>query len=254
LHKPHLPWAVPRKYYDMFPLDSIKLPPHRADDLDDVPPTGVKMAKASGDHKTILESNRWKTAIQSYLATIAYTDMNIGRLLDALEKSPHRDNTIIVFWGDHGWHLGEKSHWRKFALWEEAVRAPLIWVAPGVTKRGTICERPVDFMSIYPTLCDLTGISLPKHVEGASIKTLLADPKATWKTPALCTFGFQNHTVRTEQWRYIRYADGGEELYDHRKDPYEWTNLASKAEFAKVRADLEKSFPEKNVRPMKASK
>ena len=155
LHKPHLPWVVPRKYYDLFPLDSIELPPHKKDDLADVPATGVRMAKPGGDHKTILESKRWKAAIQSYLASIAYTDMNIGRLLDALEKSPHRDNTIIVFWGDHGWHLGEKEHWRKFSLWEESARSPFIWVAPGVTKPGTISERPVDFMSIYPTLCEL---------------------------------------------------------------------------------------------------
>jgi arylsulfatase A-like enzyme len=253
LHKPHLPWAVPRKYYDMFPLESIQLPPYRADDLNDVPPAGVRMAKPQGDQKTIVESGRWKAAVQSYLATIAYTDMNVGRLLDAFEKSAYRDNTIIVFWGDHGWHLGEKSHWRKFALWEEAVRAPLIWSVPGVTKGGTICERPVDFMSVYPTLCELTGITVPKHVEAISIKPLLANPKAEWKTPTLCTFGYQNHTVRTEQWRYIRYADGGEELYDHAKDQYEWTNLASKVEFKSVKTELAKSLPKTNAPAKKSS-
>ena len=246
LHKPHLPWVVPRKYYDMFPLDSIDLPPHRDDDLSDVPPSGVRMAHAA-EHQEILKENRWKAAIQSYLACVAYTDMNIGRLLDALEKSPYRDNTIIVFWGDHGWHLGEKQHWRKFALWEEAVRAPLIWRVPGVTKPGTTCDRTVDFMSIYPTLCELAGIPVPSHVEGKSIKTLLADPKAPWTTPGLCTFGFQNHSVRSEQWRYIRYANGDEELYDHTKDPYEWSNLAKKVEFNSVKADLAKTFPQTNV-------
>ena len=246
LHKPHLPWVVPRKYYDLFPLDKIELPPYQKNDLTDIPSTGVRMAKPEGDHKQILESGRWKAAIQSYLASIAYTDMNIGRLLDALERSPQRDNTIIVFWGDHGWHLGEKDHWRKFSLWEESARAPLIWVAPGVTKAGTISERPVDFMSIYPTLCELAGIPLPKHVEGVSIKLLLQNPKADWKTPALTTFGFQNHTVRTEQWRYIRYANGGEELYDHRNDPYEWTNLASRAEMKSIKTELAKSFPQTN--------
>ena len=248
LHKPHLPWAVPRKYYELFPVEKIKLPPHREDDLSDVPPAGVRMAKPGGDHKEILESGRWKAAIQSYLATIAYTDMNVGRLLDALEKSAYRENTIIVFWGDHGWHLGEKSHWRKFALWEEAVRAPFIWVVPGMTKAGTICDRPVDFMSIYPTLCELAGISVPKHVEGASIKPLLADANASWNTPTLCTFGYQNHSVRNAQWRYIRYADGSEELYDHTKDPYEWTNLATRVEFKNVRTELATSLPKTNVR------
>jgi arylsulfatase A-like enzyme len=173
--------------------------------------------------------------------------MNVGRLLDAFSKSRYAKNTIICFWGDHGWHLGEKHHWRKFALWEEATRAPLVWVVPGLTKPGTVCQRTVDFMSIYPTLCELAGIPRPGHVEGVSIRPLLADPEASWSTPALCTFGYQNHTVRTEQWRYIRYADSGEELYDERKDPYEWTNLAgTSAEYETVQAELAKSFPTVN--------
>ncbi len=252
LHKPHLPWVVPKKYYDLFPLESIQLPPHIENDLKDVPPTGVRMAKTS-EHKEIVKTDRWKAAVQSYLAAIAYTDMNIGRLLDALEKSAYRENTIIVFWGDHGWHLGEKEHWRKFALWEEAVRAPFIWRVPGMTKPGTICDRTVDFMSIYPTLCELAGIPVPKHVEGKSIKPLLADPKASWTTPGVCTWGYQNHSSRSEQFRYIRYANGDEELYDHTKDPYEWTNLASKVEFNSVKQDLAKWFPTTNV-PMKKEK
>ena len=116
LHKPHLPFAVPRKYYDMFPLQTIQLPPYKKDDLADIPPAGVRMANPGGDHARFLKEGRWKAAIQSYLATVAYTDMNIGRLLDALDQSPHRDNTIVVLWGDHGWSFGEKDHWRKFAL------------------------------------------------------------------------------------------------------------------------------------------
>ena len=159
---------------------------------------------------------------------------------------PARDNTVIVFWCDHGWHLGEKDHWRKFALWEEATRSPLIWVVPGVTKPGGVCDRPVDFMSIYPTLCDVSGVRLPKHVEGANIRSLLTNPKAEWTLPAITTHGFQNHAVRTEQWRYIRYANGDEELYDHGKDEYEWTNLAKDAKYADVKKELMKLLPEKN--------
>ncbi|MFM7315452.1 MAG: sulfatase, partial [bacterium] len=166
LHKPHMPWNVPRKYYDMFPADKIQLPPYREDDLNDIPPAGIAMAKPQGDHKAILDSGRWKEAIQGYLAAIAYCDAMIGRLLDALEKSPEAKNTMIVFWGDHGWHLGEKQHWRKFALWEEATRAPLLWVAPGLTTPGTTCERTVDFMTIFPTLVDLCGLPAPSHLEG----------------------------------------------------------------------------------------
>ena len=247
LHKPHMPWNVPRKYFDMFPVSSIKLPPYLENDLDDIPPAGRRMAHPETDHEPMLKSGRWKEAIQAYLATIAYCDMNIGRLLDALEKSAYKNNTVICFWGDHGWHLGEKHHWRKFTLWEEATRAPLIWVAPGLTKPGTICERTVDFMSIYPTLLDLCGIARPKHVEGENIRALLADPKAAWDKPAMTTYRFKNHGVRTADWRYIRYENGDEEFYDERKDPNEWTNLAGKPESAAKMAELRKVLPKKDA-------
>ena len=247
LYKPHMPWYVPKKWFDKFPLDSIQLPPSPPDDLSDVPPAGVKMAKPDADHARMLESGRWKEAVQGYLAAIAYTDMNLGRVLDALDKSPHKDNTIIVFWGDHGWHLGEKQHWRKFALWEEATRMPHIWVAPGVTKPDAVCTRPVDLMSVYPTLMELCGLPTPTHVEGKSILPLLKDPAMKWDTPALSTFLNNNHAVRTEQWRYIRYAGGGEELYDESADPLEHTNLASKPEHAALKQELAKWMPMKNA-------
>jgi arylsulfatase A-like enzyme len=245
-HKPHMPWNVPKKYFDMFPLESIELPPHTTNDLADVPAIGKSMAKPDGDHAAMLKSGRWKEAVQAYLATIAYFDMNLGRVLDAFEKSPARTNTIVVFWGDHGWHLGEKEHWRKFALWEESTRAPFIWVAPGVTKSGGVCERPVDFMSVYPTLCDLAGIARPKHVEGDNIRSLLANPRATWTNVAITTFRRNNHAVRTERWRYIQYADGGEELYDHTKDPLEWKNMADDPAFAREKKELAARLPKVN--------
>ena len=246
-HKPHMPWNVPRKWFDLFPLESIKLPPYLENDLDDLPPAAVRMAHPETDHVPMQKSDRWKEAIQAYLATIAYCDMNLGRLLDALEQSAYRDNTIICLWGDHGWHLGEKHHWRKFALWEEATKAPFMWVVPGVTRPNTICERTVDFMSIFPTLTDLCGIPTPAHNEGVSIRRLLADPKASWDLPALTTYRFNNHTVRSEGWRYIRYANGDEELYDETRDPNEWTNLAAKPEFAARKAELAKSLPRTNA-------
>ena len=150
-------------------------------------------------------------------------------------------------WGDHGWHLGEKHHWRKFALWEEAARAPLIWIAPGVTQPGGVCQRPVDLMTIYPTLCDLAGIPIPSHVEGPSIRPLLTDPAAAWDRPAITTFHRHNHSFRSETWRYIRYADGGEELYNHDTDPYEWTNLASDTSWDTVKAEFVTWTPQHNV-------
>jgi arylsulfatase A-like enzyme len=247
LYKPHMPWNIPKKYFDLFPLESIQLPPTLENDLADVPPAGVKMAKPNGDHARMLASGRWKEAVQAYLAAVAYTDMNVGRLLDALDKSPHKDNTIIVLWGDHGWHLGEKQHWRKFALWEEANRVPLILAAPGVTKPDQTCDRPVDLMALYPTLTEICALPTPAHVEGKSIRPLLTNPSASWDRPALSTFLFNNHAVRTDGWRYIRYADGSDELYDEAADPLEHVNLAGKPEHAERKRELAKWMPEKNA-------
>jgi len=249
LYKPHLAFAAPRKYYKDFPIESLNLPPHREDDLDDIPPAGKKMVRTS-DHKRFLKDGTWKMAIQSYLATCAYTDMNVGRLLDALADSPHKDNTIVVLWGDHGWSFGEKQHWRKFALWEEPTRMPYIWYAPGVTKSDVICDRPVDLMTVYPTLCELTGLPTPEFVEGQSLLPLLKDPNAPWTLPAITTHGRNNHAVRSDQWRYIRYADGGEELYDHTDDPYEWKNLARDPKFSETITELRAALPD----PEKAAK
>jgi arylsulfatase A-like enzyme len=246
-HKPHMPWFVPKKWFDKFPLESIQLPPHRDGDLDDIPSAGRAFAAPEGDHARMLESGRWKEAVQAYLATIAYLDMNVGRVIEGLDKSPHKNNTIIVFWGDHGWHLGEKEHWRKFALWEESTRAPLIWVVPGLTSPNQRCERTVDFMSIFPTLCDLCTVPIPKHVEGPSLRPLLANPQSAWDRPALTTYRRGNHSVRSEGWRYIQYADRSEELYDELKDPYEWTNLAGKDEFQPVKRELSRSLPAVNA-------
>jgi len=246
LHKPHMPWNVPRKYYDLHPLNGIELPPYRENDLEDLPPAAIRMARPEGDHAAMLRSGRWKEAVQAYLATISFCDAMVGRLLETFDKSAYRDNTIVVFWSDHGWHLGEKQHWRKFALWEEATRAPFIWIVPGLTAANSRCDRAVDFMCIYPTLAELCGIPIPKHVQGASIRSLLADPAAPWDKPALTTYRYMNHAVRSEGWRYIRYADGGEELYDEARDPYEWTNLASKPEAAAQKDELGKWLPKEN--------
>ncbi len=253
LHKPHLPFAVPRKYYDQFPLESIQLPPYQADDLADIPPAGVKMAGPNGDHAKFLKSGRWKNAIQSYLATVAYLDMNIGRLIAGLDKSPIAKNTIVVLWGDHGWSFGEKHHWRKFALWEEETRAPLIWVVPGMTPAAGRCDATVDFMTIYPTLCEVAGIEVPKHVQGKSIASLLREPGMKSDDVAITTHGFKNHAVRSDRWRYIRYADGSEELYDHQNDPYEWTNVAGVQDNAAVIDHHRSLLPTSNKSPEKTA-
>lgn len=229
-YRPHMPWQVPRKYYDIYPLDEIVLPEVPEDDLDDIPPAGRKVAKPGGDHATMLKTDNWRYAVQAYLASITFVDVQVGRVIKALDESQYASNTIIVLWGDHGWHLGEKKHWRKFALWEEATRAPLIMVAPGVTKPKSRCDRTVDFMNIYPTLCSLCDLPRPSHVEGFDMTPLLQNPQTEWSHPAITTHGRKNHAVRTEKYRFIQYADGSHELYDHDFDPNEWNNLALKSE------------------------
>jgi arylsulfatase A-like enzyme len=250
LHRPHTPWDVPKRYFDLYPLDKVQLPPVFTNDLADVPAPGVKMANPEGMHRAIVSQGLWPDRVRAYLACISFADAQIGRLLDALDKSPHRESTIIVFVGDNGWHLGEKEHWGKVTLWNESARVPMIWVAPGVAKAGTRCEQGVDLMSIYPTVCELAGLPRPKHVEGISIKPLLANPEMKWETPGLSTMYQGNHTLRTAEWRYIRYADGSEELYDAKQDPNEWRNLASDPKFADLKTKLARYLPTTNAAPV----
>ena len=252
--KPHLPFYAPRKYFEDFPLEQIQLPRVKEADLADIPAPGVKMARPEGDHAAVLQAGEWKKAVQGYLATIAFVDHEVGRLTAGLDDSPLADNTIIVFWGDHGWHLGEKEHWRKFALWNDATRVPYFLVAPGVTNSGGRCEAPVDLLSVYPTLCDLAGVPAPSHLEGASLRPLLEDPGAAWETPAISTHGRGNHMVQTRTHRYIRYAGGEEELYDHRQDPDEWSNLAGDDSTAGQRANLANWLPGEEVEPVEVDR
>ncbi len=247
IFRPHLPWYVPKKYFDMYPVEEITLPKVKDDDLDDVPPIGRKMAKPQGDHAKVMASGNHRRAVQGYLASITFADHQVGRLVRALDESRYADNTIVILWGDHGWHLGEKLHWRKFSLWEEADRAPLMMVVPGLTSPGGQCPRTVSFMDVYPTLADLCGLPVGEHLEGVSLRPLLAQPHAAWDRHALTTHGKDNHGVRSERWRYIRYSDGTEELYDHDADPMEWTNVAGDPRYAHVKKLLGRSLPKVNA-------
>lgn len=253
IFRPHLPWFVPKRYLDRFPLDSIELPPSFVDDLRDVPELGVRLAKPDGDHASVVEHGEWKRAVQAYLASANFADDMIGTVLDALDEGGHAANTIIVLWGDHGWHLGEKHHWRKFALWEEATRVPLMIAAPaGVpglpegTRAGATSGRPVNLLDIYPTLVELAGLDPVEGLDGTSIVPLLRNPELPWR-PTVSTYGRLNHAVRSEDFRYIRYRDGSEELYDHRVDPMEWTNLAGDETYAPVKDELAQWLPDENA-------
>ena len=254
IYRPHLPWYVPRKYFDMYPLDQIQLPEVKEDDLEDVPAVGRQMAEARrADFELVKKAGKYKEAVRAYLASISFADSLVGRLLDALERSPQRDNTIIVAWSDHGWHLGEKGAWHKRTLWQRATHVPFFMVAPGVTRAGSVCNRPVNLIDIYPTLIDLCGLKADRQLDGISLTPLLKNPEAAWKRPSVITNERANHAVRSERWRYIRYNDGTEELYDCDNDPHEWTNLAGDPRFDSIKRKLAKWLP-KNDAPYAPSK
>jgi arylsulfatase A-like enzyme len=171
----------------------------------------------------------------------------VGRLLDALDASGRADRTIIVLWGDHGYHLGEKNRWRKMTLWNESLHVPFIIVAPGVTTPGATTRAPVSLMDIYPTLAELAGLAVPAHVEGRSLAPLLREPDQPWNLPVLSTYLYDNHSVVSENYRYIRYADGSEELYDIVSDPNEWTNLAGRRQYRSTVDELAAFLPAFNA-------
>ncbi len=251
IFRPHLPWYAPPAYFDLYPPDTITAPPTRADDLADLPETGKRLAaQRRGDLEVVRAAGRYPQMLQAYLANISYCDALVGRLLNALDRSPAARSTVVVLWSDHGWHLGEKQALHKFTLWERSTRVPLIIAAPGVTPAGTRTVRPVGLIDLFPTLSELCGLPQPPNLDGASLAPLLRDPRRSWERPALTTHQQGNHALRTERWRYIRYRDGGEELYDHTNDPNEWTNLASRPELASVKADLSRWFPTTDAPPV----
>jgi arylsulfatase A-like enzyme len=255
IYRPHLPFYAPQKYFDLYPPDQIILPLIQADDCDDLPEAGKKMAAdRRGDYELVLRENRHRELVQAYLASITFGDALIGRLLDALDTSPAAKNTLIVLWSDHGWHLGEKQRLHKFTLWERSTRIPLIIAAPGVTRPGSRTARPVGTIDLFPTLNELCSLPAIAALDGISLVPLLKNPSLEWTRPALTTHGQGNHALRSERWRYIRYADDGEELYDHATDPNEWHNLAGKPEFHTVKTELAKSLPKTDAAALGSKK
>jgi len=252
IYRPHEPWFVPAKYFEPFPLEDIRLPRgYREDDLEDLPPAGKKRGP-NRYFAHIREHGQWKQGIQGYLASIHFADAMLGRVLDALESGPHRDDTIVVLWSDHGWHLGEKQHWQKFTAWRAVSRVPLMIrvpekAAPALpqgTSAGTVCDRPVDLLSLFPTLTELAGIEPKTDNDDPSLVPLLADAQADWNHVAVTHLGERgSFGLSDDDWRYIRYANGDEELYHVAEDPPEWTNLATDRAHAEKLAELRALAP-----------
>lgn len=237
--KPHLPWYLPKQYFDRYPLDKVQLPAVLKNDLDDIPPAGRELIN-SYLQNDMVRDGLWKNAVQAYLASITYADEQLGRVLQALRASPLADNTLIVLWSDHGWHLGEKMQWRKLTLWQEATHIPLIFSGPGVAA-GKRCHAPVSLLDIYPTLAEQAHLPLPYSVDGHSLSPLLRDANAPWPNKAFTVWQMHNKdhvAVVDERFRLIRYADGTEELYDHELDPHEWHNSVEKESYQAVRQQL----------------
>jgi len=245
-YRPHIPLWAPKRFFERFRQDPGKLPPFREDDLDDLSAAGKRWALepvTAGSHATVLKHAQWRQAVEAYLACVTYVDHEIGRLLDALDSSSRGDNTVIILWSDHGWHLGEKEHWGKWTGWERSTKVPLIMVPPRTqadrfAQPGSRCDQPVGLIDLYPTLLELCGVPGPAGLDGESLVPLLRQPDRTTDRAVLTAFDRGNTSLRADRWRYLRYNDGSEELYDLQEDPNEWTNLASVPERASLKRTL----------------
>lgn len=243
-YRPHVPMYVPEKWFQMHPRRHVELPLVHDQDLSDLSPYArdlVTREHVAPTHQWMVENDQWAHAVQAYLASITFVDHCVGRVLDALEGSGQAENTIVCLFSDHGFHLGEKQRWAKRSLWEDSTRVPLIIAGPNLSP--ATCDRPAGLIDVYPTLLQLCGLAPDPQHEGQSLVPLLNDPDRSWKRPAITTFGPGNHAVRSTRCRYIRYRDGSEELYDHQRDPHEWTNLAGEQKYETILEEHRRWLP-----------
>jgi arylsulfatase A-like enzyme len=251
-HRPHQPLYNPKRFHDLYPPESVVIPLTPENDLGDVPQAGREYALApntSGLHRSVVQYGEWEHAVSSYLASISYVDELVGNLIAALNESAYADNTLVIMWSDHGWHLGEKEHWGKATGWYRSTRIPLIVVPPDNFwpdgfRPGTESTRVVNLLDLAPTIADMTGVPAMEGWEGNSLLPLIRNPGQQWQSHTHTTFGLGNHTVSTERWQYIHYFDGSEELYDLQRDPGEFVNLADERKYAAVKKRLQGYLPE----------
>lgn len=242
--RPHNPWHVPKKWFDMFPEEEMVTPPYKADDYDDIPEIAqqVNLMPQMPTTTWLIESNKWKSLIQSYLACMAFVDAQVGKVVEALDNSKYADNTIIVLFSDHGYHFGEKNRTCKQSLWERSTHVPLIFAGCNIDANQR-CAEPVGLIDIYPTLLELCGLKENRDNEGLSLVKQIKNPKAKRKVGALTTYGMGNSSVIFDGYHYIEYEDGSQELYNLTDDPNEWYNIASNSENAKIIAKLREQLP-----------
>ena len=226
-YKPHNPWTAPKRFFDRYPLDSLQMPPVLESDWDDLPEIAKRWAAGPTDYYSALKkTGQTARVVRSYLACISFLDYNFDRVIAALENSEYRDNTIVVVIADNGFHMGEKKHFTKYALWEKTTHILSMWRVPGMTKPNTVCQHPVNLLDIYPTLDELCKLGAPvQDLDGHNIVPLLENPDSDWKYPSVTTYLKDNYAVRDERYRYIQYNDGSCELYDHLTDGNEYHNL-----------------------------
>lgn len=250
LWRPHTPFTAPSRHFAAYDPARIPLPPHtfQADDLDDVPPMGHRLSavwgerweKTGGDHP-----EAWRRILHGYYATTRFADEQVGRVLDALEASGHADDTIVVFFSDNGYHLGEKNHFEKSTLWSASARVPLMVRLPGAAGGGRRSLATVGLIDVFPTLADYCGLPAPRQaLQGFSLRKLLEDDQADWSRPGITVYEEGHFSATDGRYRYIRYADGTEELYDQIEDPHEWHNLAGDPAGAAVKQRFQKWIPQ----------
>lgn len=251
---PHVPLLATQKWFDLYPEDTLQLPRMLLDDRNDTPRFSwyLHWKLPEPRQRFLFQAGEQLKIVQAYLASISFMDNQVGRVLEALDRNGYADNTIVVLWSDHGYHLGEKEITGKNTLWDRSARVPLIFAGPGI-RESSESVRPVELLDVYPTLSELCGLPFQDHLEGLSLVPLLRNPNASRSRPAITTDNHDNHGVRTEEYRYIQYADGSEELYDMIDDPNEFTNLADDPEYARAKRSLKKHLPKINRHPVAGS-
>lgn len=246
--RPHVPLYAPPKWFELYDPGRLTLPNNPKSDLDDLPNNflGINDYAVAPTHAEVVQHGKQRSLTQAYLATVSFADHCVGIVLDALESSPHAENTVVVLWSDHGFHLGEKQHWAKRTLWEESTRVPLLISGPGI-KPGGPCQQPASLLDIYPTLIDLCELPKNQCLEGLSLVPQLLDSESERDRPAITSSYYGNHSIRSKDWRLIVYEDGAKELYDHRSDPDEFHNLADNPQYTVIQDRLLKWLPAKGI-------